>query len=682
MDILSRTPRAVQPRRKSQVFVEIPPSPFVKRVASSTSKVDTHSTSHIHQSRKENALPLSSKTSMANIPRDNKRKAVNDECDVAKPDPKKAKPTCDESTLAACHQCRSKKSSNVVLQCTRVRDGGVRCKAFYCDTCLKNRYGENLEVIKQNGPSDAQQEEEYTFTCPRCEGHCNCAPCRKKKGLSPVGKIVVLEGQGSVKEILEKNPQASGLLPKNSVFPTQSATKTPANSASHTKESRTQVSKPKQSDKPAPVRKVKKKKEVPEPVWVPIPGVGDKKDVEDRIFLREFVIRFNPILEIAIRNVDELENFSALHDQSAKAILVALLDLIGFEDATHKKTIQGTVKAIRGLGLNWGKIMLVLYELRDELPRDHPLSGLPDLEESVMETTYNTRGARMQGVHADQLLPILLFLVELLMEGESVRTELEVGTKQVKETRALYFKAMKEETERWATEKATLMEERPASNEKEKSKSKSDPWRIKYREAETAHKQTVANLQNMHKADLDSCSSRFMPLGRDLEGRVYYALSASGPQKGKKDRVPSESERVSMKKWGWLLACYGKPGSVVKPLDSDDMDSNSDEEGESGDRWWGFSDADEMRKLSKWFLHEIEIKEDTSSGNSKAPSAFSERAQSPRRSLTPLSVLEEELGSKHKEDRMMPRGAVSEVKTLAKSVMEFADFIEWRLKRE
>jgi len=83
----------------------------------------------------------------------------------------------------------------------------------------------------------------------------------------------------------------------------------------------------------------------------------------------------------------------------------------------------------------------------------------------------------MQGVHVDQLLPVLLFLVEAVMESESIRAELEEGTKQARDARANYHKLFKEETERWAAEKAVLMEEKP-TGEKEKTK-KPDPWRIK-----------------------------------------------------------------------------------------------------------------------------------------------------------------------------------------------------------
>ena len=53
--------------------------------------------------------------------------------------------------------------------------------------------------------------------------------------------------------------------------------------------------------------------------------------------LREFVTRFNPILNIGLRNLEELDDFASLHDPSAKAILLSLLELLAIEDEAQKK---------------------------------------------------------------------------------------------------------------------------------------------------------------------------------------------------------------------------------------------------------------------------------------------------------------------------------------------------------
>ena len=77
---------------------------------STSAKVDNHPLSHASHSHKENTTPLLPKTQMNNIPREKKRKAVDDVGDIMKPDTKKAKPMRDETGFIACHQCRSKKA--------------------------------------------------------------------------------------------------------------------------------------------------------------------------------------------------------------------------------------------------------------------------------------------------------------------------------------------------------------------------------------------------------------------------------------------------------------------------------------------------------------------------------------------------------------------------------------------
>ncbi|KAF8495866.1 hypothetical protein JB92DRAFT_2992147 [Gautieria morchelliformis] len=689
-------------RRKSHVFVEIPPSPLFKaRVASTPSKVDDISALHISKCHKENAPPLSTKTPMNNIPTDNKnkskRKAQGDD-DGAPPGAKKAKipPSNSESNIVGCHQCRSKKPLNSVLQCSgSSKTTGNRCKASYCDTCLRNRYGKDLRAIAQRefpeGNGDTAGAE-YHFICPRCEGNCNCAPCRKKKGLTPVGKFSAQSGQ-SVREILEKNPEASGRLPKNTVNPTPKDT---------THKSATKVTK-KSRDTGDGTGTKKKLKSVPEPVWVPIPEMRSKDQVEDRIHLREFVLRFNPILNIGIRNLEELDDFTSLHDPSTKAILLSLLDLLAIEDNTQKKGIQEKAKMIRGLGLNWAKIVPVLYSLRDSMPQGHSLSTLPDLNppSTSSEPSRNTRGARLQGVSADQLLPVLLYLIRVVGESASVRDELEEGYKQAKEFRGAYYKALREETERWAAERAQLTEEKREGEKNAITKENADAWKVKFRNAEAQHKSIIAYIQNSHRAEMDCSASRFTSLGCDAEGRTYYALSASGPQRGKKERLPSESERFAMRRWGWFIAVYGKPGTVIQPGSEDDIEEDEDEGESKTARWWGFVDVEEMRKLSKWVAYCAEantpnsIVSGTKSTDATATSgtfpscvpSLSGSTVISRSESRPLSPVPDPLdppteGTGIDRDNSAPLATSAGMKALAKAILDFADFIDWRLNRD
>lgn len=144
--------------------------------------------------------------------------------------------------------------------------------------------------------------------------------------------------------------------------------------------------------------------------------------------------------------------------------------------------IQAGVKQIRSLGLNWTKIVPVLYELRASLPNAHALHSLPDVKQSLkqsdMEVSYNTRGSRMQALCADQMLPLLLHLVEIVATGASLKIELEEGHKQRKEVRAACMKAQREEAERWTTERTELTEEK-SRGEKGKEKWDVNLWKTK-----------------------------------------------------------------------------------------------------------------------------------------------------------------------------------------------------------
>lgn len=162
------------------------------------------------------------------------------------------------------------------------------------------------------------------------------------------------------------------------------------------------------------------------------------------------------------------------------------------------------------------------------------------------------------------------------------------------------------------------------------------------------------NLRHLLKAEMDACSSRFMPLGCDIDGRTYYILSASGPHQGKKDRVPSEAERSGMRKWSWFIAVYGRPGTIIAETNPDDVETDSGDGDPNANRWWGFVNVEDMRKLSKWLAQR---------GETEPPA-------SPSHSLTTLSEQEA-------DERM---GTLSGMKYLARSIMEFADFVEWRLK--
>lgn len=142
---------------------------------------------------------------------------------------------------------------------------------------------------------------------------------------------------------------------------------------------------------------------------------------------------------------------------------------------------------------------------------------------------------------------------------------------------------------------------------------------------------------------------RFSSLGRDDEGRQYFALSPSILEKEAASNIISdeleevgtapkkstgggrarrggafvsggvsamdESKREEFWNWDWFVAVWGrKPdGAVVAPdphFDEDDGDRTDDDEDEGGDkprsreRWWAFWRPQDISNLSRWIAHQ------------------------------------------------------------------------------
>lgn len=181
-----------------------------------------------------------------------------------------------------------------------------------------------------------------------------------------------------------------------------------------------------------------------------------------------------------------------------------------------------------------------------------------------------------------------------------------------------------------------------------------------------------------------------------MDGRTYYALSASGPRRGKKERLPGEGERP--KKWAWFISVWGKPGTIVH-RDEESMDVDEEDAPPNTERWWTFTDVHEMRQLSKWLTFRADADmsgEDTVVATSMLAGEMTRvtdsstkndvAIRSKGRSSPPLSALvisnAEDEGADRVDIDLSQPPTQAGVKTLAKSVLEFADFIEWRMAND
>ncbi|KAL5484901.1 hypothetical protein ACEPAI_7543 [Sanghuangporus weigelae] len=672
----STTPKSKRPsgfsssssmRRKSQVFVEIPPSQTaisrLKGTPASPMKASPLSTKAFNMNK------------LAESP--NKKRKLSD---VAKP--LKLWQEAGENDrypngLFSCHQCGRKKDLSLGAQCTVLFRS--RCKSVYCKSCLRNRYGLDIEAIKRR-PATSNGKHAfgvpYHWTCPKCADKCNCNYCRKAKGLPALGKIIPPQQATEL-----KTPARAGTF---DMYKARGSSKV-AGSTKEAQNSEVDLSKP---------RAPRAKKPIRHPRWTELSIGLSREQAEDRFYLREFILRFSPLLKIGVTYLEELDLFDKFSCQCARAVLNALLDLLAADaEPEEAKLIRDTMKKITGSIANTATLWARLQLLRDNLPEDFFVVPIPDpgprlsftAEESQDEVDppqrtisriKTRRGAQNESVeevlnldnsvtHALQLLPCIIALCECALQGPSIRAEIAEGADDVRNENRAYFADVRKENERWAQERVSVGwgenkdedEVKGDVAKKGKGKERDTEKEKVYRVALAKHKDKLAALEYAHLLELQGAAPRFGPLGRDSQGRVYYASSAfRRKDKRAKAKVPDEEEREEMQKWGWFLAVWGR-GAIL----------------EREERWWGFYDPAEIRQLAKWLAAAEGV-----DGKDSAFECFGE-----------VKVKREDAnnfelggsGSNGEIDFGQGPPTQAQVKALVKGLNEYADLLEWRINR-
>ncbi|KAL5524077.1 hypothetical protein ACEPAG_8250 [Sanghuangporus baumii] len=654
-------------RRKSQVFIEIPPSPMAFSRLKGT------------PAKPMKASPLSTKAfnmnKLAESP--NKKRKLSD---VAKPS--KLWQEAGENDqypngFFRCHQCRRKNDLSLGVQCTVLFRS--RCTSVYCKSCLRNRYGLDIETIKRR-PATSNGKHAfgvpYNWTCPKCADKCNCYYCRKVNGLPALGKIVPPQQATEL-----KTPARAGTF---DMYKPRGSSKV-ASSTKEAPNSEVDLSKP---------RAQRAKKPIHHPRWTELSIRLTREQAEDRFYLREFILRFSPLLRIGVTYLEELDLFDKFSCQCARAVLNALLDLLAADaEPEEAKLIRDTLKKINGSSANPATLWARLQLLRDNLPEDFFVVPIPDpgsrpsfVEEqsqdevdppqrasSRIKTRRCVQNESVEEVlnldnnvtHTLQLLPCTIALCECALQGPSIRAELAEGVDDARCENRAYFGDVRKENERWAQERVSLgcgenkdEDENKgdvAKKGKEKEREKKSEKDKAYRAALSAHKAKLTVLENSHLLELQGASPRFGPLGRDSQGRVYYASSAFlRKDKRAKVKVPDEEEREEMQKWGWFLAVWGR-GAIL----------------EREERWWGFYDPAEIRQLAKWLAAAEGV-----DGKDSAFECFGE-VQVKRGDANNF-----ELGESGSDGEInFGQGPPTQVqaKALVKGLNEYADLLEWRI---
>ncbi|KAJ7725870.1 hypothetical protein DFH07DRAFT_931382 [Mycena maculata] len=636
-----------------------------------------------------------------------KRKLSYSEVPVQQPVaiPKKPKLASDTVTPAGsdattnsyiyCHQCGKKRDKDDIAHCTYTEVYSVakdrpsktrRCHAKYCKSCLKNRYGEDIDIIKAKSnmapkltQSGLIEQQTYDYKCPKCRDMCNCSRCRKAKGLDPTGKFANATNA-----------------------PVQKKDKTPADGANKSDEPKA---------KRAPRQKTKLTGPLPTLKWTKLRTGLSVEDAEARFHIREFVLRFfSKALPKA--HLEELEHINGngrtrydedefvpwVSEACLKSIILAFLSVLVEEETneTIKKAIQTGAKEMRAAGLGLAKIWQILSSLRDCLDASEPDSdgedsddsettpSFPDpfpLPDSAINSSRRTRSAGSLIVDTVQMIPVILGLIDAVVESTVIRAEIEKGAKESKDLAREVKDATRNANDAW--EKA----KKETENVKEQE----------FKARRDAHKQVLTDIEGASKVAMNQFNPRFSTLGADREGRVYYALSPNvtetesaadfitsmaaetegGNRNGKskrKRRPKREEERCSLKEWSWFIAVRGrKPppdlGTLpFKPIASDNADDSGSDDDEIVDKWWAIWQPAEIRKLVTWITLKYGLNDSTISSASSSTAT------------TPSSVATPPGGWDERGMEMSPHPSKLELLALVANLEDYAMGLEFRVR--
>ncbi|KAF8629220.1 hypothetical protein AX17_005803 [Amanita inopinata Kibby_2008] len=671
---MSTSQKNTSERRLTRVYVDIPPSPHNLSMYSPVP--GSRSRQPAHASTKENGMLSATRDSIVPTQATLKRKTYDHALRISNSSMKKPKLDVakvlqreDGDALQEeisdefiyCHQCFEKQDPTAIIQCTAIthmstgkRTSTVgRCSAKYCQKCLNKCYGEDVDKIK------AKKSLRNAYKCPKCRRICNCIRCKKvDTDFRP--------GATSAARTLANKVQIDGVLP-DKLCQVEKKVKTI---------SMCNGPRPSKCPKPSPP--------APLPKWMRLHSILRLPEAEERIHIREFMLRFAKIMEPALNKscLEELELIgggfrgrevfddmaSWVSESCIKSMILGLLSLI-VDEYDDSKAVRASMKELRFAGSNLGKIWNVLEALRKDATnlgvnpsRNERIlltfpDPLPPPASAIVRQTRSMRGAgdalhRVRVTCSGQMLPVITALVELATDSSTVREEIERGIREAKDLVRKGKEAIRVENERWEKFRRDTEINSRDLNKKHASRQDKIP--------RDAHRRRLLDIDKAIEVVLTGYTPRFKGLlGMDVEGRKYWTISPgveettaalkftskllpmdSCEEFGNKQRKAGEStfkaqSRGDVKEWSWCLVVWGHRPSNHSTDDSETENDNDDE------KWWVFREPEEIKMLAAWLEQSRHV--NNSDGS-------------------PASVGDDE--------------------ALSKRLIKFADFLEWRCEMD
>ncbi|KAG8797967.1 hypothetical protein FRC16_008273 [Serendipita sp. 398] len=289
-------------------------------------------------------------------------------------------------------------------------------------------------------------------------------------------------------------------------------------------------------------------------------------------------------------------------------------------------------RKVRGRGMSFYDILCHLQQLRHKTGLN-----IPNLVNDLKVEPHT--------INADALIPVMLGLIDDLLQTRAVRSELDKFKTEMADVRKGYYAAVKEEKERWAGIRVPMMEEKKKGGPSYDA----EKWKKKFEAAKAKHDANEHAIKFDYVKNQAAIAPRYTPLV-DKEGRTYYIHTPSTR------KPPAKSSRDEFMKWTWFVAVWGKLPEDAKRIDIP-SDVKKEEEG-----WWGFGEAAECELLAKWIQFKAEEAEETERAASSKNSSDDDSSE-----LTE----EEEDGDEDGDVR------VADSKRLVAALLDFADVLRY-----
>ncbi|EKD00690.1 hypothetical protein A1Q2_04882 [Trichosporon asahii var. asahii CBS 8904] len=585
----------------------------------------------------------------------------------AKPAPKEEQQDSnDKEKKPYCHQCRLAVEPENLLRCTKLRKHSKlqpprACNYVWCERDLVKRYGIDVDGVR-SAPRAAEGHDDglpYTNVVKKAEdigmpiaeflrksdaGEITETPPKKKSK-----KKAVKEQEGSDSELSDpdapKKPAKKRAETRKPAAKSKATAKTTAKSKAKPdpkakakgkdakgKAAAAKDAKKKTTKKIEPKKAPVKKKEKPEPPRPVVKNVDTRlsfEEAEQRMYLREFVVRFRSLLGLADRSLAPLDDFDhPLPEATVRSVAAGLLDLIIADQGAHYGTSEEAFDSLDQYHTElkhyadlarFGRIFNDLEDLLGVTMAEEPsnasrerneaaLRSILDLGEGDETPTWATEAPRRGRAAASRIpgavevVRMLLGLCEYVIPFDAVRTEMDPawGSRE-SEYRREATRLAKAENQRWETEKKKILAARVRCTSAASTRAN----KALYDEKEGEHRAALAGIELVPRTVAQRKATRFAPIGLDAQGRKYYYLTPR--------LIDEERYRPGPSSWARTLYIFGEGFPWDESLPT------------AVERWMRVESSEDLRKLSMWTGWELFNKLDAMAKEGFWPSEGTER---------------------------------------------------------